>query len=149
MKKINVGLIGFGNVGSGVVKILRERKAFLCAKIGSEINIKKICDKDIAAKRNVAVDKALLTTNAKEVLNDPQVDIVVELIGGKHPAKEFITEALKNGKNVVTANKALLAEDGRELFAIARDRGKSIYFEASVGAGIPDNKIIAAGAGCQ
>ncbi len=145
MKKINVGLIGFGNVGSGVVKILRERKAFLCAKIGSEINIKKICDKDIAAKRNVSVDKALLTTNAKEVLNDPQVDIVVELIGGKHPAKEFIIEALKNGKNIVTANKALLAEDGRELFAIARDRGKSIYFEASVGAGIPIIKSLRQG----
>ncbi len=145
MKKINVGLIGFGNVGSGVVKILRERKAFLCAKIGSEINIKKICDKDLSAKRNVSVDKALLTTNAKDVLNDPQVDIVVELIGGKHPAKEFITEALKNGKNIVTANKALLAEDGRELFALARDRGKSIYFEASVGAGIPIIKSLRQG----
>jgi homoserine dehydrogenase len=145
MKKINVGLIGFGNVGSGVVKILRERKAFLCAKIGSEINIKKICDKDIAAKRNVSVDKAILTTNAKEVLNDPQVDIVVELIGGKHPAKEFISEALKNGKNIVTANKALLAEDGKELFALARDRGKSIYFEASVGAGIPIIKSLRQG----
>jgi homoserine dehydrogenase len=145
MKKINVGLIGFGNVGSGVVKILRERKALLCAKIGSEINIKKICDKDIGAKRNVSVDKVLLTTNAKEVLNDPQVDIVVELIGGKHPAKEFIIEALKNGKNIVTANKALLAEEGKELFALARDRGKSIYFEASVGAGIPIIKSLRQG----
>ncbi|MFA5156049.1 MAG: homoserine dehydrogenase [Candidatus Omnitrophota bacterium] len=145
MKKINVGIIGFGNVGSGVVKILRERKAFLSAKIGSEINVKKICDKDFSAKRNVSVDKGLLTADAKEIINDPQIDIVVELIGGKHPAKEFIIDALKNGKNVVTANKALLAEDGRELFAVASDRGKSIYFEASVGAGIPIIKSLRQG----
>jgi homoserine dehydrogenase len=145
MKKINVSLIGFGNVGSGVVKILREKKAFLCAKIGSEINIKKICDKDLVSKRNVAVDKDVLTSHVKEIINDPQIDVVVELIGGKHPAKEFIIDALNNGKNVVTANKALLAEDGKELFALARDRGKSIYFEASVGAGIPIIKSLRQG----
>jgi len=145
MKKINVGLIGFGNVGSGVVKILREKKALLCAKIGSEINIKKICDKDLVSKRNVTVDRGILTSRVKEIINDPQIDVVVELIGGKHPAKEFIADALNNGKNVITANKALLAEDGKELFALARDRGKSIYFEASVGAGIPIIKALRQG----
>lgn len=145
MRKINVGLIGFGNVGSGVVKILSEKKALLSAKIGLEIDVKKICDKDLVLKRNVAVDKSLLTKDAREIIDDPQIDIVVELIGGIHPAKEYITEALKKGKNIVTANKALLAQVGRELFALAHDRGKSIYFEASVGAGIPIIKSLREG----
>jgi len=137
MKKINIGLIGFGNVGSGVVKILRDRRLLLSEKIGVELEIKKICDKDITSKRNVSVDKALLTRNAEEVINDPQIDIIVELIGNIHPAKEFILGALKKGKNIVSANKALLAQEGKELFAYAKDHGKTIYFEGSVGAGIP------------
>ena len=145
MKKVNVGLIGFGNVGSGVVRILRDKKTLLTEKIGLEINIKKICDKDIASKRNVGVDKNLLTRDAREIMNDPQIDIVIELMGGIQPAKEYIIEALKKGKNVVTANKALLAQEGKELFAVAADRGKSIYFEASVGAGIPIIKSIREG----
>lgn len=145
MKKINIGLVGFGNVGSGVVKILRERKASLSDKVGVEINIAKICDKDILSKRGVSVDRAILTKDAQKIINDPQIDIVVELIGGIHPAKEFIIEALKKGKNIVTANKALLAQEGRELFAVAGDRGKSIYFEASVGAGIPIIKSLREG----
>ncbi|MFA5090397.1 MAG: homoserine dehydrogenase [Candidatus Omnitrophota bacterium] len=145
MKKINIGLIGFGNVGSGVVGILNSRTAFLKEKIGVEISIKKVCDQDIASKRNVAVDKSILTRNPREVINDPQIDVVVELIGGIHPAKEYIIESLNKGKNVVTANKALLAEEGRHLFALAQDRGKSIYFEASVGAGIPIIKSLREG----
>ncbi|MDD5167005.1 MAG: homoserine dehydrogenase, partial [Candidatus Omnitrophica bacterium] len=145
MKKINVGLIGFGNVGSGVVKILHDKKTFLSEKIGLQINIKKICDKDLVSKRNISVDKDLFTRDAKEVINDPQIDVVVELIGGLHPAKEYIIEALKKGKNIVTANKALLASEGKELFACAIDRGKSIYFEASVGAGIPIIKSLREG----
>ena len=145
MHKINVGLIGFGNVGSGAVKILSDRKGLLSSKIGLDINIKKICDKDVLSKRNVSVDKGLFTKDAKDIINDPQIDIIVELIGGIHPAKEFIMEALKKGKSVVTANKALLAQEGRELFALARDRGKSIYFEASVGAGIPIIKALREG----
>jgi len=137
MEKLNIGLIGFGNVGCGVIKIIRDRKAFLAEKIGVELEIKKICDKDITSKRSVSVDKSILTRNAEDIINDPQIDIVVELIGNIHPAKEFILGALKKGKNVVTANKALLAESGKEIFAYAKDHGKSIYFEASVGAGIP------------
>lgn len=144
-KKINVGLIGFGNVGSAVVKILREKNKLLTEKTGLQINIKKICDQDIYSKRSVAVDKNLLTPNPKDILLDPQIEIVVELVGGVHPAKEYITEALKNGKNVVTANKALLAEEGKGLFAYARDCGKNIYFEASVGAGIPIVKSLRQG----
>ncbi|MBU4346733.1 MAG: homoserine dehydrogenase [Candidatus Omnitrophica bacterium] len=145
MKKINVGLVGFGNVGSGVVKILRQRKTFLREKIGLEINIQKIYDKDITSKRDVDVDRSLLTRDSKKILNDPQIDIVVELIGGIHPAKEYIIEALKKGKNIVTANKALLAQNGKELFALAQDRQKNIYFEAAVGAGIPIIKSLREG----
>ncbi len=145
MKRINIGLIGFGNIGSGVVKILRNKKSLLSEKTGLDINIKKICDQDIISKRNVSVDKKLLTRNPKEILEDSQIDILVELIGGIHPAKEFISEALKNGKNVVTANKALLALHGQELFTEALDRGKNIYFEASVGAGIPIIKSLREG----
>ena len=145
MRKINVGLLGFGNIGSGVVKVLRERKPYLAQKIGLEINIRKICDKDITSKRSVSVDKSLLTNDAREVIDDPQIDVVVELIGGIHPAKEFILGALKKGKNVVTANKALLAQHAGELFAEAVDRGKNIYFEASVGGGIPIIKSLREG----
>ncbi len=145
MEKINLGLIGFGNVGSGVVKILRERKALLSKKIGLEIEVKKICDKDLSSKRDVSIDKNLLTSNAKEIIDNPKIDIVVELIGGIHPAKEFISDALKKGKNVVTANKALLAECGKELFTLAKERQKIIYFEASVGAGIPIIKSLREG----
>lgn len=145
MKKVNIGLIGFGNIGSGVVKILRDKRALLSEKTGLDINIKKICDQDITSKRNVSVDKGMLTRNAKEIIDDPQIDILVELIGGIHPAKEFISEALKKGKNIVTANKALLALHGQELFSEATDKGKNIYFEASVGAGIPIIKSLREG----
>ena len=145
MKKIYIGLIGFGNVGCGVVKILRDRKRLLTEKIGSEIVIKKICDKDITSKRCVSVPREMLTTDISEIVNDPQIDIVVELMGGINPAREFITLALKKGKNVVTANKALLAEHGKELFALAHDSATCIYFEASVGAGIPIIKSVREG----
>ena len=145
MKKINLGIIGFGNIGSGVVRILREKRSILAQKIGLEINVKKICDKDIASKRDISVDKHLLTKDAYQIINDPQIDIVVELMGGVQPAKEYIVEALKKGKNIVTANKALLAQEGKELFALASDRGKNIYFEASVGAGIPIIKSLREG----
>ena len=145
MKKVNIGLIGFGNIGSGVVKILRDKKSLLSEKTGLNLNIKKICDQDITSKRNVSVDKELLTRNPKEIIDDPQIDILVELIGGVHPAREFISEALKKGKNIVTANKALLALHGQELFSEAMDKGKNIYFEASVGAGIPIIKSLREG----
>ncbi|MDD5120331.1 MAG: homoserine dehydrogenase [Candidatus Omnitrophica bacterium] len=145
MRKINIGLIGFGNIGCGVVKILQQRKTLLAQKIGIEIVVKKICDSDLGRKRDVSVDKKLLTAVADEIINDPQIDIVVELIGGLSPAKEFILAALRKGKHVVTANKALLAKCGNELFSEAAERGKNIYFEASVGAGIPIIKSIKEG----
>ena len=145
MKTVNLGLLGFGNVGAGVVKVLREKRHFLSERIGTQINVKKICDKDILSKRAATVEKGMLTKDPLEIIDDPQIDIVVELIGGIHPAKEFILGALRKGKNIVTANKALLAQEGQGLFAEAADRGKSIYFEASVGAGIPIIKALREG----
>ncbi|MFH1397929.1 MAG: homoserine dehydrogenase [Candidatus Omnitrophota bacterium] len=145
MKKINVGIIGFGNVGSGVIRILQERSGLLSQKVGLGIQVKKICDKDILSKRNVNINKGLLTKNPLDIINNPQIDIVVELMGGIHPAKELILGALKKGKNIVTANKALLALYGKELFATAFDCGKNIYFEAAVGAGIPIIKSLKEG----
>jgi len=145
LRKINIGLIGLGNIGCGVVKILQQRKSLLSQKIGIEIIIKRICDKDLGRKRDISIDRNLLTSNVNEIIDDPQIDIVVELIGGLSPAKEFILASLKKGKHVVTANKALLAKCGNELFQEASERGKNIYFEASVGAGIPIIKSIKEG----
>lgn len=145
MREINIGLIGFGNVGSGFVKILKEKGAFLREKTATRIVLKKICDKDLASKRAVSVDKGLLTNDPKVILNDPKIDILVELIGGIHPAKDFIIEAFKRGKYVITANKALLAEEGNEIFNLAKHYQKSIHFEASIGAGIPIIKSIKEG----
>ena len=110
MKKINIGLLGFGNVGCGLVRLLQERKKLLKDKLGAELVIKKICDKDTKTRRGIKINRSLLTSNVKEFLRERDIDIMVELIGGVHPAKEFVIEALKNKKHVVTANKALLAE---------------------------------------
>jgi len=145
MKKINIGLIGFGTIGSGVVRILTERRAALKALAGVDINLKYICDKDLSSGKSVKVNKKLLTRDVKKVVGDAQVDIVVELIGGIHPAKEIILSAIKNGKDIVTANKALLAEDGVVIFETARRFGREVMFEASVGGGIPIIKALREG----
>ncbi len=145
MRKIYLGLLGFGNVGAGVIKILKSRGSLLRNKIGCDLVLKRICDKNLVSKRDVAVPRELLTTDANQILNDPNIDIVIELIGGIHPAKEFIEEALRKGKYVVTANKALLAEEGKEIFDLVKRHEKSIYFEASVGAGIPIIKALKEG----
>ncbi|MDD5173528.1 MAG: homoserine dehydrogenase [Candidatus Omnitrophica bacterium] len=137
MKKINIGLIGFGKIGSGVVKALRSKRLFLKEKSGVDLNLVRICDKDIKTKRSVAVSNSILTTSLGKVLYDPKIDIVVELMGGIRPAKDIILEALRNGKHVVTANKALLAEAGNEVFALANKLSLNVAFEASVGGGIP------------
>jgi homoserine dehydrogenase len=145
MKKINVGIIGFGNVGSGVVKLLKRNFSVIKKRIGIEIQIKKIADIDIKKNRNVKIDKKVFTKDALKIINDPDIEIVVELIGGIHPAKEYIIQSLKKGKAVVTANKALLAEHGKEIFKTALENNQDIYFEASVCGGIPIIKTIREG----
>ncbi|MFH1825235.1 MAG: homoserine dehydrogenase [Candidatus Firestonebacteria bacterium] len=139
MKKdvINIGLIGFGVVGSSVVKILQSNSAKIESRIGGKINLKWIADKDITTTRNIEIDKKILTSDVNKILKDQDIDIVVELIGGLEPAYNLITSALKNGKHVVTANKAVLAKYWEEIMTIARENNVDVYIEASVGAGIP------------
>ena len=137
MKSVRVGLIGFGIIGSGMVKILQDNQSIISDRLGASIDVVKIADLDITTDRGVKVDPALLTTDAKEVIDHPEVDIVVELIGGYEPARSLILQAIQNGKHVVTANKALLAIHGDEVFAAAQEHNVGIGFEASVGGAIP------------
>lgn len=134
---LGIGLLGFGTVGCGVVKILLESKPSLSEKTGLEVRLRKIADVDLKRPRPVLVDASLLTTDALSVVRDPEVGLVVETIGGLEPARSLILEALALGKPVVTANKALLATHGRELFKAALENGASIGFEASVCSGVP------------
>jgi homoserine dehydrogenase len=145
IRPVNVGIVGWGTIGSGVAKALLTRGSLLEKRAGVEVKLKVICDKDIASPRNYEVDKNLLTTDLDKTLNDPEIDIIVELIGGIHPAKEIILKALQKKKNVVTANKALLSDEKDEIFQSANENDVDIYFEASVGGGIPIIKALREG----
>ena len=136
-KEIRVGLIGFGTIGSGVVKVLQRNAALIEKRMGARLVLKKIADIDTVSDRGVKVRPGLLTKNVEEVLRAPEIDIVMELIGGIEPAKTFVLHAIRNKKHVVTANKALIALHGDEIFNAARRFGVDIGFEASVGGGIP------------
>ena len=142
MEKINVGVIGFGTVGEGVIRTLLSKPQFLEKKAGSRLVLKAVCDKDPGRKREVRLNPHILTSDVNKIIRNPDIQIVVELIGGIHPAKEFILEAFRRGKHVVTANKALLAECGEEIFQAAKASGVDLYFEASVGGGIPIIKAL-------
>ncbi|MDX9715048.1 MAG: homoserine dehydrogenase [Dissulfurispiraceae bacterium] len=144
-KNIGIGIIGFGTVGTGTVKILTENAGTIKQRTGLDISVRKIADLDTSRDRGVKLADGVLINDARMLLNDPEIDIVVELMGGIHPAKEFILEALKNGKHVVTANKALLATEGNEIFAEAARCGVEIGFEASVAGGIPIIKVLREG----
>ncbi|MEE9165754.1 MAG: homoserine dehydrogenase [Nitrospinota bacterium] len=137
MKTINLGLIGLGTIGTGVVKVLRENSALIEKRIGVSLVIKRIADLDIKRDRGVPVDKSILTTDAKKIINDDEIDIVIELMGGYEPALSFIMQSISNKKHVVTANKALLAKHGQEVFEAIKKHKVNIGFEASVGGGIP------------
>jgi homoserine dehydrogenase len=144
MKTIKVGLIGFGTVGSGMAQVLYEQAERLRKKIGGGIVLKRVADIGIEAlpPHLTGVE---LTRNAQEIFNDPEIDIVVELIGGIEPAKTFILAAIEKGKHVVTANKALISQHGAEIFAAAHARNVEVGFEASVGGGIPIIKALKEG----
>lgn len=141
MNSAKVAVIGFGTIGSGVAKILLESGDRLCRHAGRPIELARIVDTDLNRPRNVEVPGSLLSTDLDSVLKDPEIVAAVELIGGLEPARTIVLKLLESGKNVVTANKALLAAHGQELFDRARQLGRSIAFEAAVGGGIP---IIAA-----
>jgi len=145
VKKINIGLIGFGTVGSGVIKILQERGPLLQKSCDCEFFIKAIADKDITSLRQVKVNKNILTTNVEQVITDPQIEIIIELIGGINPARQYILKAFKKGKHVITANKALLAEYGQEISSAAKENNVNLLFEASVCSGIPIIKVLREG----
>jgi len=137
MKKITIGIVGFGTVGTGVIKILRNNKALINNRLGTPIEIKKIVDLDIKSDRGVRLRKGVLSKNVKDIINDPSIDLIVELIGGVNAARSILLDAIKQGKNIVTANKALLASHGLELLNAAHKRGVDIGFEGSVAGGIP------------
>jgi len=137
MKSINVGLIGFGTVGTGVADILLNKKELIRSRLGAELNLSAIADLDVTTDRGISVPDALLTTDAMKVLEDPDIDIILELIGGEGIAETIIVKAIENGKQVVTANKALIAKKGDALFRYAREKGVEIAYEASVGGCMP------------
>src|SRR4030042_1158705 len=137
MKEIKVGLIGFGTVGSGVVKILQKNSKLIEKRMGAKIVLKRIADIDLESDRGVKLKPGVLTPKAESLIEDPQIDIVMELMGGFEPAKTFILKAIRNKKQIVTANKALLALHGDEIFREANRFGVDVNFEASVGGGIP------------
>ena len=145
MKQVGVGILGFGTVGAGVADGLLRHSQVMAKRLGVDIVLKKIADIDITTDRGVAVPEGVLTTDAKGVIADPEIHIVVETIGGTGIAKEFVLEALSRGKNVVTANKKLLAEYGRDIFDTAAKNGADIYFGASVGGGIPIIRVLREG----
>ena len=137
--KINIGLIGLGYIGSEVFRLLQEQSGYIKKKIGRDLDVTIIAEKDAERIREFkkTYSGPVLTSDAAKVIDDPGVDIVVELIGGINPALSYITSALKNGKYVVTANKDLIAKKGAEIFQEAAKSNVDILFEASVGGGIP------------
>ena len=145
MKPVNIGILGLGTVGGGTVRVLTRNAGEITRRAGRDIQIRAASARDLGRARICATDGIRLTTDAFEIVNDPDIDIVVELIGGLSPAKELVLAALENGKHVVTANKALIALHGNEIFAKAREKGLMVAFEAAVAGGIPIIKAIREG----
>jgi homoserine dehydrogenase len=141
-KPIQIGLLGLGTVGTGVARMLIENREILEARVGVPLKLKYIADIDLERDRGFQLDASLLTSDAFQVVNDPEVDIVVEMIGGDGIAKALILKALENGKHVVTANKALLAKHGNQLFRTAMESGVDLAYEASVGGCMPIIKTL-------
>ncbi len=144
-KTVNIGLLGLGTVGTGVVKILQSQSKAIERKTGIRLVLKRICVKSLSKKRAVRVPRGILGTDANALINDKSIHIVVELIGGIHPAKEILRKAFAAGKHVVTANKALLAEEGGVIFGEATRLSRKLGIEASVCGGIPIIKSIKEG----
>jgi homoserine dehydrogenase len=136
-REVRVGLIGFGTIGTGVVKLLQRQQAQIRSRLGARLTMERIADIDLTTDRGVKVDRKLLTNDAASLLDDPKIDIVVELMGGYDTARRFVLRAIENAKSVVTANKALLAVHGLEIFRAAERGRVDIGYEASVGGGIP------------
>jgi len=136
MKTLKVGMLGCGNVGSQIARLLVANKADLASRSGAQLELVKVAVKDIKAKRD-GIATSLLTDDPHSVVNDPEIDLIIEVIGGISPAKELILAAFKNGKSVVTANKALLAKEGAALYQAAGEANVDLYYEAAVAGAIP------------
>ena len=145
MKPINVGLLGIGTVGGGTFTVLDRNREEISRRAGCAITMKMVADKEVDKARRLVGGRAIVTADALEVVNHPDIDIVVELIGGTTIAKELILQAIANGKHIVTANKALLARHGNEIFAAAQKKDVMVAFEAAVGGGIPIIKSLREG----
>lgn len=139
---IGVGVIGFGTIGTGVVRVLTEHVEEITARLGAPLRLVRVADLDTTTDRGVELPAGALIDDARALIADPEVDVIVELIGGVEPARTFIAEAIDAGKSVATANKALLSEHGPALAAAAEARGVKLGFEASVGGGIPIVRVL-------
>ena len=142
MREINVGLLGCGTVGTGVARLLLERQDLIAARLGARLVLRRAADLDTTRDRGVRFPEGVLVPDARRVVAEPGIDIIVEMIGGDTIAKELILKAIANGRHVVTANKALIAGHGNELFAAAAARKVDLYFEASVGGCMPIIKTL-------
>ena len=142
MRDIGIGLAGFGTVGAGVFLNLEKNRALLRERMGRDLVVRKIAVKDPAKNRAVSVPPALLAKNWRDLLDDPSVEVVVELMGGMEEPRELIMEAIRRGKIVVTGNKALLAEHGAEIFRLATEKRVPVFYEAAVAGGIPIIKAV-------
>jgi len=142
MKKVNIGILGLGTVGSGVYRLLGKNHSLIASKSGIDIVIKKVCDKDIGKKSALQIPDCVFTTSFNELIEDPEVEILVELVGGTGVAKDFMLEAINNKKHIITANKALIAENIEEIFLAVVANNVEFGCEGSVGGGIPIIKTI-------
>ena len=141
-REIGIGMIGCGVVGQGALRLIRDNARSIEARLGGRLVVRRIAARDPGRERDPVVPRELLTFDPQEVLDDPSVDVVVEVVGGLDPAGRYVREALERGKNVVTANKMLLAEQGHALIELAEARGVDLYFEAAVAGGIPIIRVL-------
>ena len=135
--EINVGLMGLGVVGGGVASALLQDPSPVAARVGVPVNLRRVLVRDRSRPRDVEIPEGMLTTNAEDILDDPEIDVLVEVMGGSEPAAAYFKRALSSGKHIVTANKEVMAKEGADLMALARANHVSLLFEASVGGGIP------------
>ena len=145
MKAISIGLLGLGTVGSGVVRIIENHQDKLMHQVGCPVVVKKILVKDPVKERIVKVESSLLTVNPEDILNNPEIDVVIEVMGGIDDTREYLLQALRMKKHVVTANKDLMAVHGSELLTVASENGCDLFYEASVAGGIPILRSLADG----
>jgi len=141
-ERIRVGLLGMGTVGRGVYRLLQDNATLITQRIGVPVEVARVLVRDRSRNRGIEVPEGVLTENADEILDDPSIDIVVEVIGGIDPARKLVLKALAQKKSVVTANKDMMAVHGKELFAAAQANGRDLFFEASVAGGIPIIRVL-------